>query len=153
MFLIIEPKTDADIKLRERYLTNFYMETFEPGGTAMDLAKRPKDVTRSEIRDYLASGFPTPDPRSSKVSKVLYQTYSGYVHSNSPHLMEMWDFKTKQFEISGSQDVGQQQSHIDDAINHFARGFFSVAGLATMLGDRDLSQVMLKIADQLSGIS
>lgn len=153
MLLLIQPQNEKDRTLRERFLTSFYSETFEPGVSPMDSKRPPQGPTRKEVREYGHSFTGSLDAQGSRASQVIYQAYSGYVHSNSPHLMEMWDLDAKQYEFGGIKDKDLFRSHVEDAVNYFARGFFSLAGLASVLGENQLFTELKFKGDQLVALS
>ena len=69
------------------------------------------------------------------------------------HLMEMWDLDSKQYELDGNKNAELNQIHVEDAVNYFARGFYNLAALATMLGENQLFGELRATGDRLSALS
>ncbi len=153
MFLVIQPQNEKDKALRAKFLASFYSEAFEPGVSPMESKRPPKGPTRKEVRDYNHSITGLQDAPGPRAAQVIYQAYSGYVHSNSPHLMEIWDLDTRRYELEGIKDEGLYQSHVEDAVNYFARGFYNLAGLATALGENQLFGELRVKGDLLSALA
>jgi hypothetical protein len=155
MFLLMRPATEDEHKLRQRYLESFYGEEFDPGVSPMDSKRKRKRVQRREIRDYIHARTAALDARGKRANEVVYQGYSGYVHADSPHLMEMWDWDTRRYELKGARDINLLESHLTDATNYFVRGFYNVAALASWLGEtalvaslRDQGNHLSKLGDR-----
>lgn len=153
MFLLMQPATENEHKLRQRYLDGFYDEEFDPGVSPMDSKRKRKRVQRREIRDYIHARTAALDPRGKRANEVVYQGYSGYVHADSPHLMEMWDWDTRLYELKGARDINLLESHLADATNYFVRGFYSVAALASWLGETALFVSLRDQGDHLSDLA
>ena len=118
-------------RLHEKYLDNFY---FEEGLDAEGSRQRPKWISRKQIRTHNAKIFsnnPCLKVDASKVSEVsqtLHQTYSGYVHARSPHIMDMCAGNPPQFHMRGVPAPPYYQARRKLELTHyFSRGLFLVA--------------------------
>lgn len=117
--------------LHEKYLDDFY---FEEGLDAEDSRQRPRWISRNQIYTHNAKIFASNpclkvDPNKvSRVSRTLHQTYSGYVHARSPHIMDMYGGNPPQFQIRGVLAPPHYQARRNEELTHyFSRGLFLVA--------------------------
>jgi hypothetical protein len=152
-FLLTPPETQNDVAQRQRFLDSFYAEEFDPGVPTMESKRKRKRTSRREVRDYIHAHQPTLDTSGLRASQLLYQGYSGYVHADSPHLMEMWGWDLHRFELDGIKDNDLFESHVADEINYFVRGFYCVGLLALRVGETELFAALKKHGDQLADIA
>lgn len=153
MFLLMQPQSEKELALHKRFLDGFYAEEFDEGVSPMDSKRKRKRPLRREVRDYIGvrtASLPMP---GVKAAEVLYQGYSGYVHADSPHIMEMWDWHSRRYELDGIKDNNLFASHVADATNYFARGFYNLAALASRLGEPSAYVVLKQRGDQLADLA
>lgn len=153
MFLLMQPQSEKELALHKRFLDGFYAEEFDEGVSPMDSKRKRKRTLRREVRDYIHARTSSLCALGAKASEVLYQGYSGYVHADSPHLMEMWDWHSQLYELDGIKDSDLFQSHVADATNYFARGFYNLASLASRLDEPNAYAALKLRGDQLADLA
>lgn len=153
MFLVMQPHSGKDQALHQRFLEGFFAEEFDPGVHPMESKRKRKRLQRREVRDYINARIVGLDERGSRAAAVIYQGYSGYVHADSPRLMEMWDWHSRRYELDGIRDGDLFASHVADATNYFVRGFYSLAALASTMGEQALFTALKQKGDELAGIA
>lgn len=153
MFLLMQPQNKKDELLHQRFLEGFYAEEFDTGVPPMDSKRKRKRTLRREVRNYIHARTASLVGRGARAAEVVYQAYSGYVHADSPHLMEMWDWNSCRYELYGIKDKDLFSSHVEDAINYFARGFLSLAGLASVLEEAELFVKLKQRGDFLASVA
>ena len=134
MFLMLPSQNTTDEDLKSRYLKAFYQEEFEEGVAPIDSKLRRDQIPRRKIRAFLERQTPG---MVDNASSVMSRTYSGFVHSASPHIMDMCD-RSGRFQVKGDLHPGIMISHIEDAWNYYYRGLMTTAGIATHFGKRAL---------------
>jgi hypothetical protein len=129
---------DGTVKLHRKYLKSFWQEEFEEGVAPIDNAKGRYHIARGDIRDWLGRRLGTPenDP-SMKALRVLQQTYSGYVHAASPHIMDMCGGPELRFHLRGMNGTPRIPEHVHDLWNYIYRGLLSANTVALIFGDAD----------------
>jgi hypothetical protein len=92
LFLVMMPETVEESALHQRYLTAFYQEEFDENVKPLDSTRTRDQIRRKKIRAYLERRQSTPVEKGKQAASLVYQSYSGYVHAASPHLMENVEF-------------------------------------------------------------
>jgi hypothetical protein len=136
-FLVLNPFAQEDQELKARYLASFYQEEFEDGVPAVDSTRRRDQIPRRKIRASI-NRQTGQGPLGLKAASILVQTYSGYVHAASPHIMEMYSIEKSQFLLSGVMIPHFYFSHVEDSWNYFYRGLLTEMLLALAAGKLDL---------------
>lgn len=132
---------NADLtKTHQKYLDAFYKEEFDHD-TGEWLPGR-KWVPRKEIRAYLAkvkhAGMDSSDGGS--LYQQIHSTYSGFVHGNSAHIMDMVRGNPPKFQLHGMRGTQLHELHQDDLYNPFFRAIISFAFVAKAFGNEELFQ-------------
>lgn len=127
------------VKLHRRYLKAFWQEEFEEGVAPIDNTKGRYSPSRREIREWTERSLgAAPDSPGAKAGTVISQTYSGYVHAASPHIMEMCDGPELRFYVRGLRGTSRMDDHAADAWNYIYRGLLATTGVANALQDAPL---------------
>lgn len=153
MFLLVQPQSEKERALHQRFLEGFFAEEFDPGVHPMESKRKRKRLQRREVRDYIHARTAASDGRGYRAAAVVYQGYSGYVHADSPHLMEMWDWHSLRYALDGIRDGDLFASHVADATNYFVRGFYSLAALASAMGEQALFTALKQKGDDLADLA
>lgn len=150
LFLVFPTDSDEEEALKAKFLGAFYQEEYAEDATpSMDTMRDRYLPKRRKIREYLNRRQAGVD-QGQRASASIYQGYSGYVHSASPHLMEMVSFTAFKFDLDGITDIDLFESHVADLVNYFVRGCLSVAALAGTLGEPDMFRKFKDMGDQLA---
>ncbi len=134
---------DGTVKLHRKYLKSFWQEEFEEGVAPIDNTRARYHIARGEIRDWLGRrlGAPQDDP-SMKALRVVQQTYSGYVHAASPHIMDMCGGSQMRFHLRGMIGTPRIPEHAYDLWNYVYRGLMSVNTVALIFGDAETATAL-----------
>jgi hypothetical protein len=143
--------------LHRKFLKVFWQEEFEDGVAPLDNTKGRYQIRRSDIRGFMERlvGAAADSPEA-KAGAVLSQTYSGYVHAASPHIMEMCGGPELRFFVSGLANTSRMASSAGDAWNYAFRGLLVTTAVARAFGDEVLSDrlsAVLSKFEEASGTS
>ena len=125
--------------LPKKYLDAFYEEEFNEAADPLRSPQRRPMVPRKKIRSYNASyqsKLSSLNPNECiEINRTLYQTYSGYVHAASPHIMDMYGGFPSHFYLRGMLgtpriDKCQRSLYCD----YFCRGIYQVTLVARCFG-------------------
>lgn len=122
-----------------RYLMSFFAP--EESLNQLKLGNRVKGrdiVGRKQIHNYI-SQHPSSIGDSfttSNVGLALSFAFSGYIHGNALHILEMYDPKTGRFQTNASEHHPLHSDHQNDIWNYYFRAILAV-GLAAKAFDDD----------------
>ena len=125
--------------LHEEFLTSFWEE--EP--TLQDYSQNQRnraEVPRKKILSYLAraTNGGTPDHNTIAVGKYLSRFFSGYVHGAAPAIMDMFNPRTSQFDVTGLTNLSILKDHEYDFQNYLFRGVVLIVTVARVLEKQDI---------------
>lgn len=124
------------VKLHRKYLKTFWQEEFEEGVPPIGNTAGRYHVSRREIHEWLGRQLGTSvDDPSMKALRVIQQTYSGYVHAASPHIMDMCGGPHMRFHLRGLNGTPRIPEHVHDLWNYVYRGLLSASTVALAFGD------------------
>jgi hypothetical protein len=149
LFLAIPLMFGGQEDIHEQFLSSFFAEDYDPR-TGKPIPEQRPMVPRKKIRAYIArSPIGTEDPSThDQVSRVISKTYSGYVHSASPHIMDAYGGVPPRFFTSGMLGTVREPQHRRDIVNYYYRGFSSFVISAKALGQDPLFQRLYQFAQQ-----
>lgn len=126
-------------EIHKQFLASFFAEDFDPHTGKPTLEQRSM-VPRKKIRAYIArSPLSAGDPSTQdQAGRVISKTYSGYVHSASPYIMDAYGGMPPRFFTSGMLGTARELSHRRDIENYYYRGFSSFTISAKALGQDSL---------------
>ena len=84
------------------------------------------------------------DEKTKEVIDRIYKTFSGYVHANYAHVMEVYNGMTRDFNLAGVPDARQRQiriEHVELAANAVLQ---MTAYIASTLGMTDLFREIIE---------
>ncbi len=150
-------RDEHNASLHHRYLTIFFQEEFDADTAIESTQKRPM-IPRKKIHAYLSqAGFSPFDPSSgTELFRTVSKTYSGYIHTASPHIMDMYWGDPGRFHMRGLKRSPIYAAHQDDLWNYFYRGIAACAFAAKSFGDELLFKKyhsLLREFERLSGKS
>lgn len=136
--------------LHKNYLVAFYMDEFDSSNSTFTYLKRPM-IPRKKIRAYIArTGLQMPD--DSKTLDSLHavgDTYSGFIHAFSPHIMDMYGGKPAKFYVCGMLGTNRHIEHRIDLWNYFYRALCALSFVVKAFSDDklfdDLHKFIIKI--------
>lgn len=140
VFLCLPNMGSEKTKLHNQYLEYFYQEEFDnPNNPILSTQNRP-NIPRKRIRSIIAnSGLGGLNPHDSQVlSRTLSQTYSGYVHGSSIHIIEMIGGKSLKYALNGMAGTYRQNEFIYNYWDYAYRGILSIMFVATALGSQEI---------------
>ena len=127
-------------ELHQRYLDAFYEEEFDkPEDPVASTQKRPM-IPRKKIRAYLARvERANLDPsKGIELSKTISNSYSGFIHGASPHIMDMYGGNPPKFHVTGMLGTSRIEEHTNDIWNYFFRGIIAFGFAAKAFGEDKL---------------
>lgn len=126
-------------KTHRQFLKRFWQEEFEEGVVPMDSTVTRYQISRTDIRNWIAkiSGGTT-EGAEVKSGRLIQQAYSGYVHAASPHIMEMCGGDPARFFVTGLKGTSRQKDHESDLWNYTFRGLLTLTQAALSFGDEKL---------------
>jgi hypothetical protein len=125
--------------IHSKFLDAFFAEEFDPNSGA-PVAKQRDTPRRSKIRAYIArSQVGTGDPSAHlDVARTISNTYSGFVHSASPHIMETFGGLPRRFHTAGMLGTVREETYREDILNYYYRGFSAFVVSSKALGNEAL---------------
>ena len=125
--------------LHLEYLDAFYEEEFDKPGDALGSSQKRPMVSRQKIRAYLGRTEGTADPSTQvEVMRTVSKLYSGFVHSASPHIMDMYGGEPPRWHVAGMLATPHVRDHQEDLWNYFYRSIASFALAAKAFGVEEL---------------
>jgi hypothetical protein len=127
------------IPLHKQYLESFYEDEFDTDDPIESTQKRPT-VRRSKIQAYIANmeGSDLNPSRAIALSRTLTKTYSGFVHSASPHIMDMYGGAPPHFHVEGMKGTCRHSEFRADLWNYYYRSILAFGMVAKAFGDQEL---------------
>lgn len=135
-------------KTQRQFLTRFWQEEFEEGVAPMDSTTTRYNVSRTDIRNWIAAqhGISVDSPQV-RSGAIIQRVYSGYVHGASPHIMEMCGDDPPRFFVTGLKGTSRQADHEGDLWNYSFRGVLTITMVALSLGDEELTKSLETFRD------
>jgi hypothetical protein len=112
--------------IHKDFLKVFWREEFEEGVQPIDNTKGRWNISRTKIRAEIESVLAVEaHSAAARASRVIHQTYSGYVHAASPHIMDIYGGSEFRFFLGGVRGTDRHREHIEDAWNYVYRGLLA----------------------------
>jgi hypothetical protein len=142
--LRLDDQSDVPRKLVEGFFSEQAGEIFCPGPRR----KRPPNVKRPEVRDYLnrSIGFAVED---QDPGKVLYALGSGYAHGAAAYVMEMYYGRDPAWHLAGQLDSPLYADHAQDIWHYAFRALAAVTFACRALGDEELFARLLPFMEEV----
>jgi hypothetical protein len=111
---------------KQEVLDDFFNKEIQTPEEMMRTMKKPPTIPRKKIYPAVGRILSPGDPdRVQRISKVLEEMVSGYVHASYPHIMEMYEGTGEHFSMSGVQMriptfIKQVALNIHASLNQFA---------------------------------
>lgn len=128
------PKTSPKV---DEFVKGFFANTIDGYLTADE--KTPGKKIRAAIVRYLKGG---PDDETHKRVERVYKTYSGYVHANYAHIMEVYS-PNPGFNLRGCLSIEQRKMRMEIVDSAAVYVLQSATKIAQKLGFYDLSRELL----------
>ncbi|MBM4053912.1 MAG: hypothetical protein FJ264_04390 [Planctomycetes bacterium] len=111
-------------------MIDLYLET-------LPVLQRAFHVLENKIEK---SAFVKRGTYSKEIHRTLSQTFSGYVHGASSHIMEMYGGDPPRYYLAGMIDTPLIASCTENIFHYFHRGLMSVMFVAGSFGEQKLLQ-------------
>ena len=120
----------------QTYLDAFYQEEFDNPDSAIESSQKRQMVKRNKIVAFISKerGTGYDQSSTSNLIRMVYKTYSGYLHGASPQLMELYYGSPPTFHLFGSKDSPFYKDASGDIINYFYRAILTFAHSAKAFG-------------------
>lgn len=129
-------------KLHDDYLKFFYQEEFDdPDNAFLSTQNRPT-IARKKIH-AANSRIPEQELNPSdnqELYRTLSQTYSGFVHAASTHVMDMYGGNPPHFHVSGMLGTPRIPECVENAWDYFYRGLLTIMIVALSFKQENLLQ-------------
>lgn len=149
IFLCQAIRTGEMTGLQQEYLKSFYQEEFDlPDNPLLSEQKRPT-ILRKRIHAAIAniSESETNPSDTKEIHRTLSQTFSGYVHGASGHIMEMYGGDPPRYFLTGMIDTSRIASCAETTFHHFHRGLMSAMFVSCSFGEQKLLQDLYVFRD------
>lgn len=123
-FLCISLNEEEKSQLHENYLKDFYQEEFDNPESAFLSTQSRTTISRKNIHAALAKSLNAAlNPSDAQRNlRSLSQTYSGYVHGTSVHILEMINNETFKYDLTGMPHSNRQAEFISNYWDYAYRG-------------------------------
>lgn len=146
MGIVFRDETES----HKAYLDAFFAEEFDAIDAMSSKQRRPM-IPRQKIRAYIAKCGGHADPSAgAEAARTVSKTYSGYVHSASPQIMDMYGGDPPRFHVSGMRGTPLVDEHRNDLWNYYYRGILTFAFAAKAFADDELSTRITNFAQEFS---
>lgn len=129
-------------ELHSQYLEYFYQEEFDnPEDPLFSTQSRPT-IPRRKIQAVIArmEGQQVNPSDSQELHRTISQTYSGFIHAASAHVMELYGGDPPKYHLSGMLGTPRELEYYKNAWDYFYRGLHTIMFLALSLEMSDLLQ-------------
>lgn len=134
--------------LQQRFIADFFQPEFDHENPLLATQKRDR-VPRKHIQAALAR-IPenTVNPSDTQESaRTITNTYSGYVHGASEHILDMYDGYPPRYQLAGMRNARRQKQIEKQAFNYFYNALQAFTCAAGAFGLNDLLQVLFDYID------
>lgn len=147
-FLVNGKLTDTWGETHEKFLSAFYIETFNnpaDPNTALDVKRKP--VSRKDIRTAVDKsfevmrerGFPI-DENFIKNQRIVSSVFNGFVHAGSPQILELYGGDPPHYHLNGMLDTPREEESVQSVYNQFYRGALSASIICLYLKEPELAE-------------
>ncbi len=121
----------------------FFSEVFPNIANLVNETKKAPTIPRKKVYAVTGRLLGGRDPfRIQQIAKTEEDVYSGYVHGNYHHVMELYNENRKKFEMMGQPDlIHSWQHNLAPIVHHVLNQFLATACL---FGLQELSKVLIK---------
>ncbi|PHS26928.1 MAG: hypothetical protein COA84_05600 [Robiginitomaculum sp.] len=128
------------------YLKFFFQEEFDDPDSAINSTQKRGMVPRQKIRAYITKdrGNNGCQSKNVEVSRTISKLYSGYVHSASPQIMDMYYGNPPKFHLLETINSPLRQVYTDDILNYFWRALWAFVDSAEAFGHCELCDELIK---------
>ena len=132
----------------QRKVTEYFCDEIRPSEDLLTNAKKPASMPRNKVLAAVGRSLSLDNPhRSAQIAKAIENVYSGYVHGNYTHTMELYNGRTQQFETCGQPDRIDSLLSCIALVAHPTLNNF--AGVAQCLGLSPLAARLISQREQL----
>lgn len=132
IFLCEAIRTGEYTELHDEYLKYFFQEEFDcPENPFLSSQNRPT-ISRRKIQAALArsEGNEVNPSDSQELLRTISQSYSGFVHGASAHVMEMYGGDPPRYYLEGMLGTPREEEYYNNAWDYFYRAIHAVMFLA-----------------------
>lgn len=132
----------------DQYMGEFWVDAVGPDGRS--IIQKVGMLPRKKIRAFVARCTAQANPDSQyQNGRILYQTYSNFVHASAMSAMDMVRGTPPRFVIDGNHSNERRFEYARDAGNYFYRGIMAAFVVAKALGDEALASDLRDTMDSL----
>lgn len=140
LFLCQATREDEITELHKKYLEMFYQEEFNNPDSPYLSEQKRDTIPRRKIHAAISRipGQELNPSDSQQVYRTLSQTYSGYVHAASPHVMEMYGGYPSKYHVSGMLGTPRITEFTNNAWDYFYRSLITIMMVAQVFEKNEL---------------
>lgn len=132
----------------DQYMSEFWVDALGPDGRSM--IHKVGMLQRKKIRAFVSRCAAKADPDTQyQNGRLLYQTYSNFIHASAMSAMDMVRGKPARFVIDGNHSDARKFEYARDAANYFYRGIMAAFVVAKALRDEALASDLREAMDSL----
>lgn len=148
-FLCIPLNGQEKSKLHEDYLKDFFQEEYDNPNSAFLSSQIRNTISRRNIHSALAENLKDVlNPSDGKRNfRSLSQTYSGYVHGTSVHIIEMINGENLKYSLNGMPATYRQNEFIFNYWDYAYRGITTMMHVAYTFGYNEIVSKCLAFRD------
>jgi hypothetical protein len=139
-FLCQAIQTRKITDLHRKYLNEFYQEEFDKPDNPFLSEQKRSVVPRKRVLAAIAN-IPENDANPSDIRELfrtVSQTYSGYIHGASVHIMDMYGGNPPHFHLSGMLNTPRITEFVKISWNYYYRGLQSALVVSDAFHEREL---------------
>jgi len=139
---------DVRSDLHGRFLDEMFREDFpDPTNPTLESIPDSNPIPRKKIRAAIQNWSPIEKDPSSRIleSKVVSNSYGGFVHGRSARIMEMYFGARPRFHLSGMKGSQAVDNHTKDLWNQVFRGCINAQLVALALRLPDIATALAKV--------
>lgn len=156
VIFLCQPLRDGNVTaLHNEYLESFFQEEFVSPDNPMASEQKRPTISRKMIHAALARipDSPVNPSDAAALHRTLSQTLSGFVHSASVHVLEMYGGSPPHYHMSGMRGTPRQIEYERGAAQYFYRGLVAVMYVAGCFKDKELTENLYKFRAHFEGVS
>ncbi len=138
--------------VQQQFIDEFFQEEFDSASPLESTQKRHR-VPRAKIQAAIAKmGAKVLNPSDAhKVARTLANTFSGYVHGSSVHILEMCEGDPPRYYLNGMRGTRHQETFEKTTLKHFHRSLGAFFDAAMAFGIDDLAHDLRQFMEEYYG--
>ena len=140
---------------QKEMLDSFFAGEIRSAKDLMDTHKKQPGVSRKKVYAELGRLLKPDDPdRIQRIVKTLEEAYSGYIHGQYPHIMELYNGYTRTFHTKGMLGTPRIPEHTGELARTLHQALNQFAAIASSWDLQDFAEKLVnaRISLETSGV-